>query len=105
VTTKTGYLVNISRVDLSVFVIWNIFTVCLRPLERHECPLQARSEVFLLVLAGFEKCQVEGMYDILILQPGFRIVQCYSLGLTLYTRGACSTWFLLLQGQFVVYLL
>ena len=29
VTTKTGYLVNTSRVDLSVLVIWYIFTVCM----------------------------------------------------------------------------
>ena len=39
------------------------------------------------------------MYDILILQPGFLIVQYCSPVLTLYTGGACLTWFLLPQEQ------
>jgi hypothetical protein len=65
----------------------------------HGCPLLVHSEGFLLVLVGFGECREVGMYDILILQSGFQIVQTCIPALTLYTEGACSTWFLHPQEQ------
>jgi hypothetical protein len=100
VTTKTVYLGNTSRVDISVLVIWHIFTVCmLGPLVLHGCPLLVHSEGFLLVLVGFGECREVGMYDILIWQLGFLIVQYCSPVLNLYAERASSTWFLLPQEQ------
>jgi hypothetical protein len=96
VTTKTGYLVNTSRVDLSVLVIWYIFTVCMSRAARASRMYSSGTFGGIpFSTVEFGECREVGMYDIPILQLGFLIVQYCSPALTLYTEGACSTWFLL----------
>jgi hypothetical protein len=102
VTTKTGYLVNnISRVDLSVLVIWYIFTVFMS--NAASASRMSSSGTF----GGIPISTIRGWrvsrsgyvwYSNLAACISDRFLDC-SLVLTLYTGGACSTWFLLPQEQ------